>query len=236
MNFRHCLFPLTAMSAKQPLRSLHIPELVDQILLALDLTSSEDIKCLWSCRSVSRCFRYFARRLTYRSIHLCEEADFLDKRKSITIERHYALRDFRKSLLLHQEIACFVKGIRFTLVLSSIETARAFSEVCLELPALEHLVLDIQDRNISSDVLDALTKGILSSGVERVDWVFPTAPSLARALRFDPQIIQQANINRLRIDGLQTVPSIQTVEAWSTDFADVLRETPTAKHLDFGWT
>jgi hypothetical protein len=71
--------------------SIHIPELVEQILSFLDLETAAGIRTLWSCSQTSRLLRHTAKRISFRTIHLYDGASPSHSMKSYSFEAFYSL-------------------------------------------------------------------------------------------------------------------------------------------------
>jgi hypothetical protein len=101
--------------------SLHIPELVHEILIQLDLDSVEDARTLWICGHVSRIFRQTARSLSYHSLTLYDEKPeryqqyrHWNQRRH-RLRKHYSFQEFDDLLSQHPaespDVVQFVKDL-----------------------------------------------------------------------------------------------------------------------------
>jgi hypothetical protein len=99
------LFWTTIMADPLDAANLHIPELIEEILLHISLHTQEGVRTLWSCRQVSQIFRQVVKRVSWRSLRVADAYGLID------CGRHLLVKDLKGILEEDNEIGYLVKDL-----------------------------------------------------------------------------------------------------------------------------
>ena len=172
---------------------MYIPELIEDIMLQLDMTSLADVHFLLTLRQVSRAFRYCAKMVSFRTVTLFTpiQSGFPE----IT-NRRYTLHELNDIFESNPDVGLFVKHLIVSTRLTPQKQEFLISTI-KRLQSLEVVTADIQGHCQDIDSQSLLASALQTVGIRIVHWSTLSSAQMASSLPTIGPTIKNLNVTQL---------------------------------------